>query len=417
MSSAPATAGAPGPAPGAPGFTVPWNEPSRVPLPRHLYVHVPLCRSKCAYCDFFSSADDGTISHEELLETTLDLLRGWFEPTVARVPLETLYIGGGTPTVLGDALVALVDDLKAIMPLAEGAEVTVEANPESLTRELAASLARAGVTRVSIGVQSLDDDTLRTLGRCHDREEALEAIRAAMDAGLDVSADLICGVPGVSAQMWQDTLGAIVDAGVGHVSVYPLTIEPETPLAEAITAGRVPSPDEDATVDGMDAAAAVLTGRGFVRYEVANYALPGHESRHNTAYWTGAPYLGVGGGAHGMLNGDQARAIGLAPAEESDVSRVRYGYAPVPFPARAESPLAFLESLTVEEALREDAMLGMRMTEGIADELAERAGVIGPLESLVADGLVVHEGGRWKPTERGWLFGNEIFGRIWGAIE
>lgn len=399
------------------GLTVPWNEPSRVPLPKHLYVHVPLCRTKCAYCDFFSRTDDGSVEHAELVDATLETLRGWLEPAVRRVPLETLYIGGGTPTVLGAELVRLVREITAIMPLAEGAELTVEANPESLTPQLVADLATAGVTRLSIGVQSLDDPTLRLLGRCHDAATALDAVGAAIDAGLDVGADLICGVPGLSHDTWLSTLQAVIDAGVRHVSVYPLSIEAGTPMAEAIAAGRLEPPDEDAAVTAMDAAAELLAARGLVRYEVANYAVPGHESRHNTAYWTGWPYLGIGGGAHGMLSGDTARALGLVPAEEADVARVRYGYTAETFPMRADQPLSTFETLTAADALREDAMLGMRMTQGVADELAVLAGVTGAMESLVADGLVVHEGGRWRPTQRGWLFGNEVFGRIWGAVE
>ena len=155
------------------GFTVPWNEPSRTPLPRHLYVHVPLCRSKCAYCSFYSAADSGAISHAELVSGTLEALAGWLVPEVQRVPLQTLYVGGGTPTVLGQELVALVRGLTELIPLAPGAEVTVEANPESLSPSLLRGLVDAGVTRVSIGVQALDDDALRLLGRCHDSREAL----------------------------------------------------------------------------------------------------------------------------------------------------------------------------------------------------------------------------------------------------
>lgn len=399
------------------GFTVPWNEPSRVPLPRHLYLHVPLCRSKCAYCSFYSTADDGRVAHADLVRATLDSLAEWIAPGVRPVPLETLYVGGGTPTVLGDALADLVRNTTMLLPLAPGAEVTVEANPESLTPGLLAVLADAGVTRVSIGVQALDDAALAFLGRCHDRREALAALSAAVESGLDVSADLMAGVPGVSPEGWCRALQEIVDAGVRHVSVYPLTIEPGTPMAEAIAAGRAPVPDEDATVDAMEAAAAMLAEQGLARYEVANYAVPGHESRHNTAYWTGWPYLAIGGGAQGMLSGDQARALGLVPEGETDVARVRYGYAADPYPMRAAQPLATFETMSAAEAFREDAMLGMRMTRGIAGELAELAGATRALESLLADGLVVHEGGRWMPTERGWLFGNEVFGRIWGAVE
>ncbi|MBN1192376.1 MAG: radical SAM family heme chaperone HemW [Coriobacteriia bacterium] len=401
----------------AESMRVPWNEPARVALPRHLYVHVPLCRTKCTYCSFYSVVDDGSVSHTDLVEETVSLLRGWITPQVRWVPLNTLYVGGGTPTALGMELSSLIKSLTGVIPLATGAEVTVEANPDSVSEELLGELADVGVTRVSVGVQSLDDGALSRLGRLHDRAGALDALAAVQSAGLELSVDLMCGIPGVSHEVWLQTLAEVVECGARHVSVYPLTVEPGTPMAEGIAAGRVPAPEEDEVVDAMDAAAAQLQELGLQRYEVANYAVPGAESRHNTAYWTGEPYIGIGGGAHGMLDGEQARAIGLAPGNEADIGRTRYGYASDPFPGGAESPLAFLESLSVQDAAREDAMLGMRLTTGISDELGQRAGVIGPLESLVADGLVTHESGRWKPTVRGWLFGNEVFGRIWGAVE
>lgn len=397
-------------------LVMPWDDP-RVPLPRHLYVHVPLCRSKCAYCDFYSVVDDGAVVHPEFAKTTLDLLRGWLADSVRAVPLDTAYFGGGTPTVLGNTLPVLIRAIQDVVPFAEGAEVTVEANPESLTEELLGHLVEAGVTRVSVGVQSLDDEALAWLGRPHNARAASEALGMVAAAGLDPSADLICGVPGISTVAWEASLHGVLDAGATHVSVYPLTVEEGTPLAAEIAAGRSPALDDDALADDMDAAARVLDSRGLVRYEVANYAVPGHESRHNSAYWTGKPYLGIGGGAHGMLNGRQARALGLVPDGHNDAARVRYSYAAAVYPSREESLLASLEALTEAEAAREDAMLGMRMTEGISEDLAERAGVVAVLESLVRDGLVVRRDARWRPTERGWLFGNVVFGRIWGAIE
>lgn len=398
------------------GLVTPWSD-ARVPLPKHLYVHVPLCHSRCAYCDFYTTVDSDAPEHAAVVGHTVELLRGWLSPAVRWSPLETLYIGGGTPTVLGPHLVQLVRSLVALIPLASGAEVTVEANPESFTPALATALAGEGVTRVSIGVQSLDDAALASLGRCHDSATALAAVATGVQAGLDVSADLICGVPGVSPEAWDRSVRGVVDAGVGHVSVYPLTVEAGTPLARAIAAGEAPAPDEDAVVDGMNAAAVVLGELGFERYEVANYARPGHRSVHNTAYWTGKPYIGIGGGAHGMVNAAQARALGLAPEEGGDIGRVRYAYAAHVLPGDQLQPLTSIEHLTVAEAAREDAMLGMRMTDGISEELAVLAGVVPALESLVADGLVTFAGGCWKPTERGWLFGNEVFSRIWGVVE
>lgn len=394
----------------------PWND-TRVSLPRHLYVHVPLCRSRCAYCDFFTQVDDGIPDHAALVGHTVALLRGWHTSQVRWSPLETLYVGGGTPTVLGPHLVQLVRAIVEMVPLAAGAEVTVEANPESLTPHLAAALAGEGVTRVSIGVQSLDDAALSSLGRCHDAATALRAIATGLDAGLDVSADLICGIPGVSAEAWERSLRGVVEAGVSHVSVYPLTVEEGTPLAAAIADGSAPAPDEDAVVDGMHTAARVLHELGLERYEVANYARLGHRSAHNIAYWTGKPYIGVGGGAHGMVNEAQARALGLAPEAGGDVGRVRYAYASHVLPGDQLQPLSSIEHMTTAEGAREDAMLGMRMSDGIDEALAKRAGVVPALESLVTDGLVSHDDGRWRPTERGWLYGNVVFSRIWGVVD
>lgn len=374
-------------------------------LPRHLYVHVPLCRSKCSYCDFYSRADDGTVSPGDLVTSTVLRAIEWTRKGLAPAPLETLYVGGGTPTMLGRHLPLLVSELRSVLPLAEGAEVTVEANPDSLDRGLVAHLAEAGVTRVSLGVQSLSDGALVWLGRPHDASDAIDAMLAVSSAGLDLAVDLMCGIPAVPPNLWRATLRSVVECGAGHVSVYPLSLEPGTPLAAAVESGEARVPDEDSAADEMVIAAEVLAEVGLQRYEVANYAVPGKESRHNTAYWTGRPYLGIGVGAHGMLGGDQARTVKLT-AEDS-VARLRYAYEP-------GGGIA-VETLTKPEALREDAMLGLRRTAGIDDALA-RAAQVGPaLESLGDDELVVHEQGRWRCTERGWLLGNQVFGRVWGS--
>jgi oxygen-independent coproporphyrinogen-3 oxidase len=377
-------------------------------LPEHLYVHVPLCRSKCPYCDFYSLVEDGTVSPSDVVTATLLTAVDWTRKDLGVKRLETLYIGGGTPTMLGRHLPLLVGELKNLFGFAPGAEVTVEANPDSLDLQLIALLAEAGVTRISLGVQSLSDGALVWLGRPHDAEGAIDAMLAVAAAGLDLSVDLMCGMPSVPDPLWRAVLASVVECGAEHVSVYPLSVEAGTPLAGMVACGEYELPDPDAVADEMLVAAEVLGGLGLQRYETANYAVPGHESRHNTAYWTGRPYLGIGAGAHGMLSGEQARAVGLVG--EDAVARARYAYQPGR-DARAVS----LETLSEAETLREDAMLGLRMTAGIENALAERAGVVEALESLASDGLVVREGERWRATERGWLLGNEVFGRVWEA--
>lgn len=385
-------------------------------LPAHLYVHVPLCRSKCAYCDFYS------LPLANVAETTSTIAgslaaqaRGWLARDVEPQPLASLYVGGGTPTVLGADLVGLVMLLAAWYPLAADAEVTVEANPESLDAPLARALGEAGVTRVSLGVQSLDDAVLAFLERPHDAGTARVAAHAVRAAGLALSVDIICGIPGQTAQSWVDTVNGALALDAEHVSVYPLAIEAGTPLAAAVAIGDLPEPDPDVAADMMLLAQDVLGQAGLARYEVSNYALPGAESRHNTAYWTGAPYLGVGPGAHGMLDAATADAVGFVPARAEGAARLRYAVACDLREGLTPMPRMDIEVLSVEETAREDVMLGLRLVRGVPEEQSAAAGVTSALEVLAAAGLVERADGRWRTTERGWLLGNEVFSAVWAG--
>ncbi len=385
-------------------------------LPAHLYVHVPLCRSKCAYCDFYSlPLADVAEDVSSIAGSLASQARAWLARDVGPQLLKSLYVGGGTPTVLGSDLAGLVALLTTWFPLAPGAEVTVEANPESLDAPLAAALAEAGVTRVSLGVQSLDDGVLAFLERSHDAATARAAAKAVRDAGLALSVDLICGIPGQSAQSWIDTLNGALALRPEHVSVYPLAIEAGTPLSAAVAIGDVPEPDPDTAADMMLLAQHVLGQAGLARYEVANYALPGAESRHNTAYWTGAPYLGIGPGAHGMLDAATAAAVGFMPARGENVARLRYSVACDLREGLTPMPRLDVEVLTAAETRREDVMLGLRLTRGVTDDEAEAAGVTGALETLEAAGLVELVDSSWRTTERGWLLGNEVFSAVWAG--
>ncbi len=386
---------------------------ARPALPRHLYVHVPLCRSRCRYCDFHTRVARGPDEPERVASALGTALSAWYSIPVGRAPLQTLYVGGGTPTVLGPHVAGLVAHAADLAGLEAGAEVTVEANPDSVDRALLEALAGAGVTRVSLGVQSLDDGTLRWLGRRHDAEAARRAMRAIASSGVDLAVDLMAGVPGDRTEALLSAIDEAVDAGAVHVSVYPLAVEDGTPLGAACRSGVEEWPDEDAAADGLIAASARLAAAGFERYEIASHALPGHRSRHNLAYWTGRPYLGVGAGAHGMLDGDQARALGLLGPVDGDTARVRYRCAPESDGTPAS--VTVTERLTATEAAREDAMLGLRVSDGITHQLAARAGVVAPLEALAAEGLVVTDGSSWRTTERGWLLGNVVFGRVLGG--
>jgi oxygen-independent coproporphyrinogen-3 oxidase len=382
-----------------------------------VYVHVPLCVSKCDYCDFCSvvtserTADDVTAA--------LTAQASVLAPAGSLTHACTLYLGGGTPSVLGPRLPRLVMAMRTVFGVdGPGSEVTVEANPDSMVPALAGALAASGVTRVSLGVQSFDDAVLRVLGRAHDAGAAARAAAAVTATGtLDLSVDLMCGVPGQDLRSWEETLATAVRTGASHVSVYPLTVEPGTPMDAEVLAGVLSAPDPDMAAEMMLLAEGMLEAEGLARYEVANYAVPGHESRHNTAYWTGRPYLAVGPSAHGMVAARDAVLAGVTAAAPPDAARLRYAYV-ADVGAWLDAPLSApseIEWLSADEVLREDAMLGLRLTAGIEDDLASRAGVVGVLASLVGEGLVEHVERRWRTTQRGWLLGNRVFGRVWAA--
>ncbi len=363
-----------------------------------LYIHVPFCKKRCSYCDFATEAiacDDAAMqAYVERL--VMELFRASRAGELSRV--ETVYIGGGTPTHLGlSNLSSLLYALSLSMSLSpDRCEVTMEANPESLTDRIVCDAWAMGVNRLSIGVQSFDDEVLSMLGRAHDAGAALRAIETARLRFDNVSCDLMCGIPGQSEGSLRRSVEAAIGAGVSHVSVYPLSVEEGTPLARAVEAGDVPDPDGDAQVDHMRAAEELLAAAGFHRYEVASYAKPGFECRHNRAYWTGVPYLGLGASAVSMLQ------------NESERIRVRDG--------------AVEESVSAREALVEDVMLGMRMIQGPSEALISRAigafpHMLGELESLEAQGYVERAADRWRPTDAGWLCGNDLYGRILGCAQ
>lgn len=402
-----------------------------------LYVHVPFCAQKCRYCDFdsrsFAPCD---------LSAALDV---YFEQLFARLDafgkagtldqIRTVYVGGGTPSLAGERLVELA---RRILAWCAPVEFTCEANPESLTAELSTALAKVGVTRISLGVQTLDNTELAAIGRIHDANRALAAIATVKDAGLDVSCDLMCGLPGQTAASWQRTLDGVLTAAPHHVSVYPLTLEEGTPLYRMACHDESLEPDEDFQGACMDVARVLLGAAGYHPYEVASYALDGHECAHNIAYWTGRGYLGLGRSAAGMLDAeDFDRLTGLFPGVSSrgDAYRVR-------LVQRYDDATAFeAEYLSQREAAAEDLMLACRMTRGVASDLLVRAARVIPADGLTAacdralelglatwvpETLEVHGGpftsadvvaghvrARLAPTHLGWLDGNVLFELFW----
>lgn len=403
-----------------------------------LYVHVPFCAQKCRYCDFdsrsFAPCDLGAAldAYFEQLYARLDA----FGDAGALAQVRTVYVGGGTPSLAGERLVELA---RRISAWCKPVEFTCEANPESLTSELATALAEVGVTRVSLGVQTLDNTELATIGRIHDADRALEAIATVKDVGLDASCDLMCGLPGQTATSWKSTLDDVLAAAPHHVSVYPLTLEEGTPLYRMACRDESLEPDEDFQAACMDVARERLCSAGYHPYEVASYALDGHECAHNIAYWTGRGYLGLGRSAAGMLDAeDFDRLAGLFPdvPARGDAHRVR-------LVQRDDGATAFeAEYLSQREAAAEDMMLACRMTRGVASDLLVRAACVIPtgelaaacdralelgLATWVTDHVEGHAGrvtskdviagrarARLAPTHLGWLDGNMLFELFWG---
>lgn len=294
---------------------------------RALYLHIPFCRAKCLYCDFDSRALTGCALEEAIgaycegLSAQVDAHGNAGELS----EVETVYVGGGTPSLLGGRLVGLVDLVRSYC---EPVEFTCEANPESFTLDLAQALRAAGVTRISLGVQSLNASELKAIGRIHSAEQAMLAIAQAKAAGFSTSCDVMCGLPGQTLDTFAETLRSLVTLNPDHVSVYPLQLEEGTPLARMEEAGEMEVPDEDFQAQCMGLAAEVLEEAGYERYEVASYAKPGHRCRHNIAYWTGKPYLGLGRSAASMLDVSKgecrtARYIARPDAQKGEGSRMR----------------------------------------------------------------------------------------------
>ncbi len=397
------------------------EKPEDVGDVRALYVHVPFCAAKCRYCDF----DSRPCREPEALGAYVRRMRACLRHLGdggALSACRTAYVGGGTPSLLGRALPDLVADIRRVAPGI--AELTCEANPESFDAELAGALVEAGATRVSLGVQSLRDAELLALGRVHTADRAREAVRAAGAAGLDVSADLMCGIPLQTAESWQASLRGVLELGVEHVSVYPLTLEEGTPLERAARRDEALEPDEDFQARCMEDARRMLRACGLAPYEVASYARPGKRCRHNLAYWTGENYLGLGRSAASMLSRatyEALRSLLGLPAAPEGAARLRFTQLTDALPGGKEPPAYEVEGLSAREAAAEDLMLALRLTDGApAELLAQAKRVIPPpalnraVRTAVAEGLAAWtEAGNLVPTERGWLMGNELYELFW----
>jgi len=380
---------------------------------RSLYLHIPFCERKCEYCDFTSVA--GTTGSHAYMDALAREVRALGE-RLGRLTLDTVFIGGGTPSLVEPELIAaLMDAVRATFSVSTGAEITMEANPSSTSAGRALVWRAAGINRVSIGVQSLEADALRFLGRVHDADRALAAVAEVRAAGFtSINCDLIYAVPGLGDTRWRRTLERVVAAGPTHISCYELTVEPGTPLHTRVSRGLVTPVDGVRAMRQHRLTVDVLEGAGYQQYEVSNFARPGQECRHNLVYWRNGYYAAAGVGAHGHLPAPAASAVGL-PVEPGTVA-VRYwhGRGIGAFVRTVEAgDLPFAGSETVGPDMREQErlMLGLRLREGVSID-ASRAPEARSLEGL---GLVAVDGDRVRATARGEAVLNQVTLRLAGA--
>ena len=363
--------------------------------PLGIYIHVPFCKQKCVYCDFYSLP-----RREEDMDAYVSALRLQLAETdFSGCAADTVYFGGGTPSLLGPCrLAALLEAVSAACPVSPGAEITFEANPDSAADagDLAA-LRRAGFNRVSLGMQSADDGELKALGRVHTMAQVRAAVEAARTAGFDnLSLDLIYGLPGQDLPRWRENLAAALELGPEHLSCYGLKAEPGTPLY----ARRDALPGDEVQADMYLETVDLLEARGFRQYEISNFAKPGRESRHNLKYWTLGEYAGFGPGAH------------------SDFRGVRYAWArDLDAFLRGDRLLSEARRMTLRDREEERLMLSLRLARGL--DLAEWGRPSFPpfLERCEAAGYALREGGRWRLTPRGFLVSNQIIGELLNLLQ
>jgi oxygen-independent coproporphyrinogen-3 oxidase len=367
--------------------------PSGLMLPfRHLYIHVPFCKHKCGYCDFnaYAGMDRLMPDYVDALERELMHARERFQFQ----QLETVYLGGGTPSLLPpDLATRLLSFVHNNFDVAPNAEVTLEANPASTDEPRIEAWLKGGVNRLSLGVQGFDGKALAVLERKTDAARATRAYQLARASGMaNISIDLIYAVPFQNRETWLDTLRRAIDLGPNHVSTYCLSFEEGTLLYRRRESGRLPEVDPDLQWDQLDAACTELEAAGFGRYEVSNWSRPGFESRHNRAYWRCRPVYGAGAGAHSYATN------GTTAWRWWNVARPREYMAAVPMPT------ADGEELPARAAAAESLMLGLRTVEGMAPP----TGFDDELARLDGAGLIRRVSGRVMPTRRGLDLHNQI---------
>lgn len=371
-----------------------------------VYVHWPFCQSKCPYCDFNShvAANVDQAQWTRALLRELDHMRDLSGPRSVR----SVFFGGGTPSLmLPETVEAVLSKIAALWAMEEGAEITLEANPTSVEAGRFRGYRAAGVNRLSLGVQSLDDAELKFLGRLHTAEEALAAIALARDTFPRLSFDLIYARPGQTREKWEAELRAALAHTADHLSLYQLTIEPDTAFAKLYEKGAFALPDDEDAAELYALTAGICAEKGLSAYEVSNYAAPGAQSRHNLVYWRYGDYVGVGPGAHGRIGTGASRLATRARRTPGEwiaaVERDGHG-------------LEAVEEISPAEQGDEMMLMGLRLEEGVS--LARHARLSGidiapaRIEALVADGLLVREGDIVRASAEGRMVLDAVLARL-----
>jgi len=378
-----------------------------------LYLHIPFCLRRCHYCDFNTYADRASLIPRYVAALRADLAAVAAAGPAAVGPerpagsasdpwpvFTSVFVGGGTPTLLpaGD-LAAILRDVAALLPLAPDAEVTVEANPETVTVEQMEALAEAGVNRVSLGAQSFAPHVLAALGRWHEPDAPLRALEACRRAGIRrLSLDLIYGTPAERDGDWAASVETALATGIDHLSAYALTVEPNTEYARRIRTGAAAAPDDDIQAARMEQVDALASGAGLARYELSNWARPGAESRHNRTYWRGGDWLGIGAGAHGHWRGRRWWSVRSPERYVEDALAGR-------------STTAGDEVPSEQERRTERLLMGLRLVEGVERRTVEPLdGAV--IEQLNRAGLMVADDDRIALTSAGMRMGSAVTLRL-----
>ena len=370
-----------------------------------LYLHMPFCVRKCAYCDFLSfpsGAETQRMYAKRLMEDI-----GVMGKRYGEIPVETIFIGGGTPSVPDSGLIVeIMEHVRHAFHVADGAEISMEANPGTVTREKLTDYRKAGINRLSFGLQSANDRELKLLGRIHTWAEFLESFMLARECGFaNLNIDLMSALPGQTCESWKETLSRVTDLDPEHISAYSLIIEEGTPFGERYGSeeGRKLLPDEDSEREMYHETKRFLKDCGYERYEISNYAKPGRECRHNIGYWTGVPYLGLGLGASSYLDG------------------CRFTVNPDMKQYLEEKPGMFtdIEKLTKKDMEEEFFYVGLRMTAGVSlSEFERRFGISakevypGLMETFVKEKAAHFEGDRFVLTDYGLDVSNYIMAQF-----